>query len=58
MSKVNVVCQDLPSKDATAATIQTYINNTLGDEGKLISVTVCQGPNAGLQRLIIIFTLE
>jgi hypothetical protein len=57
MPEVEVVHQDLPPEEATAATIQTFINNTLGNDGKLISATVCEGPNAGLQRLIVIFTL-
>ena len=57
MPEVEVVHQDLEPAKATAAEIQTFINNTLGDGGKLISVTVCEGPNAGLQRIIIIFTV-
>ncbi len=57
MPGVKVVHQDLPREDATAAEIQTFINNTLGNNGKLISVTFCEGPNDGLQRIIIIFTL-
>jgi hypothetical protein len=58
MAEVEVVHQDLPPAEATAATIQRFINNALGDEGNLISVTVCEGPNAGLQRLVVIYTLE
>ena len=58
MSKVKVVHLDLPPTDATEATIKQFIKNTLGDKGELKSVTVCEGPNAGLQRLIVIYTLD
>ncbi|MHC4159068.1 MAG: hypothetical protein ACYSSO_08315 [Planctomycetota bacterium] len=58
MPEVEVVHLDLPPTEATEATIKKFINNTLGNEGKLISTTVCEGPNAGLQRLIVVYTLE
>ncbi len=58
MPKVQVVHQDLPPSEATAAKIKKFINNALGDDGTLISVTVCAGPNVDLQRMIVIYTRE
>lgn len=58
MPPVEVVHQDLPPDQATAAIIRAFINNALGPDGTLISVTFCEGPDHGLQRMIVCYTLD